>query len=188
MASGWGCLPLCKSLICPVQPEPLARASHRDCNSTGGRSWGDGNNSHTPESDIAFLTEKVIASAEEIKHHNETTIKRGPSLTPWITNIADAAPSPAGCERSGSDSANTGVAPGNPWRVWLEPHHKFAPSQASQLSPNFQCLGCLFLGFISVLRKRVRGSAVLCAALKPVLNLPNLGREQTSFSREATHT
>lgn len=117
--------PSASLLSIPVQPKLLAPASHRDCNSTGGRSWGHGNNSHVPESNIAFLTEKVIASAEEIKHHNETTIKRGPLLTPWIANIADVAPSPAGHERS--DSANTAVAPGNLWRVWMEPCHKLAP-------------------------------------------------------------
>lgn len=133
---------------------------------------GGGNSSRTSGSDIASLPEKVIASAGEIKHHNETTIKRGPSLAPRITNIADVAPSPAGRERSASDSADTVVTPGQGCQALVEGLDgttpstcPFLPSQTSQLSPNLQCLGCLLLGFISMLRKRVRGSAAPCVWL-----------------------
>ena len=110
--------PFASLLSVPVQPELLAPASHPTAIPTAvaealaAAELGGGNSSRTSENDIAALLEKVIASAEEIKHHNERTIKRGPSLAPWITNIAEVAPSPAGHERSRSDSASTVVTPG----------------------------------------------------------------------------
>lgn len=153
LASGWGDFPLCKSLICPSTAR--AAGSHIPPRLLfQWRSWGMAKHIHMPESDIVFLSEKVIASAEEMKHHNETTIKRGPSLSALITNTTDVAPSPAQQQRLCQHCCRS-RAPVQGLDGTTSSTRPFLPSQASQLSPNFQCLGCLFLGFISMLRKRV---------------------------------
>lgn len=71
----------------------------------------------------------------------------------------------------------------------MEPRHKLAPFFLNKLL-SFHLIPSVLAVFCSALFPRfenVRRAQKPSVALKPELSLPNPGREEKSFSREATH-
>lgn len=93
-----------------------------------------------------------------------------------LITLQDPRRAQAGCARQPSAAEAVGW---NQARNSTRIRRPFLLSQTSQLSLNFQNIGCLLLGFISALEKRVRVLAMPRTALNPAPSLSNLEREET---------